>query len=103
MVESDANFTLSGGIYYPQTGGGASNAGTYDGTNAPRDIYGNTRANPPDIGCYEIGGSIPTAIDVGVSWEGSYTVHGYDTGSSTTTTSAPGGLIGSSITGVTIQ
>ena len=35
-------------------GNGLENAGVYDGTNAPADISGTTRNNPPEIGVWEL-------------------------------------------------
>lgn len=54
--------------YYPSV----YTTGTYN-SNVLTDIQGQTRGNPPDIGCDESGGT-DTLIAVGPTWTGGYTI-----------------------------
>jgi hypothetical protein len=68
LITADPVLVYDGNGWIPSAGGSADNAGI--NSVVEKDIYGNPRSNPPDIGAFEIGGIKPAPEPVGVDWDG---------------------------------
>ena len=68
LITADPVLVYDGNGWIPSAGGSADNAGS--NSIVEKDIYGNMRSIPPDIGAFEIGGIKPAPEPVGVDWDG---------------------------------